>query len=191
MQKEQATKIGLIGIGIAGILSSIVYDRFFKPVAPTGMEDITSILLQLGSLASFLMGMFADIKKAIPQEAIAQIREMMKDGKINISEVIALYPTLNFAAIMEIVKKYITGKDKTIKVDGDVIKVEPAKPDAGRVSPPNTPAATDDDVVRQILSAVTQFKKPVKLAMTVAGKPALTVETVAPSADPVSSAVVA
>lgn len=172
--KEQPVKLGLIGIGVLAAASAIIYDKFFKPVAPTGIEDVTGILLQLASVASFLMSAFADIKKALPPEAIQFIKDTISSGgKINISQLIEAYGKVDMAAVMAVIKRFFPGKEITIK--GDEIAVDPPKPvDPGPV--PVIRPMTDDECVRAIVDTASRISRSVKLNLTVAGKPAIIFE---------------
>lgn len=180
--KEQPVKLGLIGIGVAAVIGGMVYDRFFKPVAPTGIEDITALLANLVGVVTILLGAFADIKKAIPPEAIADIEAMIKSGKLDVSTIAALISgkyKIDMTAIVTIIK------DTVDKLKGGV--KPPPTPTPGPDVPPDDNKPDDEIGIRQkLIEILSRFRKGKLKADVVLGTSTLKIEVDTPATTPVT-----
>ena len=167
--KESPMKIGLIGIGVIAVIGSWAYD-YLKPVpvAPTaGLTDITAIIMQLAGIVSMLLGVFADMKKAVPPEVIAAIQKMIAGKKLDVGELAAIisgkYGKIDINALLEIIKKL---KDLQMPKDdsgGNVIEVEDEKQD-------------DETLLRHLLSECTKIKGNLKVDVQRDGKQSMSYE---------------
>lgn len=177
MSKESPMKIGLIGIGITSFVAAWAWSVFKPPSAPTafgasGGADIVAMITQLIGVVTLLLGAFADIKKAIPPEAIADIERMVKEKKLDISVIAALISgkyKIDFGEIIEIVKQTI---EKMKDLGGDD-KVPDKIPD-DKMAPP---IVSDDQHINQMLSEMLKMRtRPLQINMRHGDKDLLAID---------------